>query len=312
MDAMPTEATEPTVSRDLLESVRHFNRFYTRYMGLFSRDYLKAGLSVTELRILHEISTSGRSGRDISQELGIDEGYTSRIVNRFVSDGWVEARASEADARRKDLSLTKAGWARYEDLAERTRTETARRLNGANVARAVAVMQHLEQVLAPVDPEAVELRDLQVGDIGWAIQRNGETYHSDFGFDASFEVFVGQILTDMLAAFDPKTHAATIAARGHDRLGSIFCTPGDRPGLAKLRVFFVEPHARGLRIGHRLMQRCLEQARALGYREMELMTIETQETARHLYASYGFELAEAFPTRLAGRDVMEEKWVLKL
>ena len=308
-----TDANLPDqIPKEFLERVRHFNRFYTKYMGLFAQDYLKIGLSVTELRIFHEISIGAGGARDISQELAIDEGYLSRIVKRFVREGWAIAVPSSADARRKTLSLTSKGQAFYDDLAEKTRNETARRLNGADVPAAVATMQKLEGLLVPPDLNKVVLRDLDVGDIGWAIQRNGEIYNQEFGFDASFEIFAGRILLEILEGFDPATHAAAIACRGTERLGCIFCVPSATRRLAKLRVFFVEPHARGLRLGHRLMARCLEQGRALGYTRMELMTIQSQQAARHLYASYGFEMTDSVSAPLAGRDVVEEKWVCKL
>ncbi len=112
-----------------------------------------------------------------------------------------------------------------------------------------------------IDLATVELRNLAIGDIGWLIQRHGELHAETEGFDASFEVLVAEILTAFAQNHDPATERAFIAATGETRLGSIFCVQSGTPGVAKLRLFLLEPQARGLGLGQRLLDACLGFAR---------------------------------------------------
>lgn len=297
---------------DLLDEVRHFNRLYLGRLGLYSRDYLHVGLSVTELRVYHEIASGTGAARDIARTLDLDEGYLSRILRRFTEKGWLESRPEKADARRKRITLTARGEAFLAELEARVRAETGRRLGEVDLPALVSALRAVELLLEPPAPEAVTYRDPRPGDLGWAISRNGETYHGEQGMDASFELYVAEILLNLRKSFDPARHAAIFACLGEMRLGCIFLEPGEEPGVAKLRVFFVEPAARGLGLGRGLVERCIAAARARGYGRIELMTLDTQTAARHLYARHGFRLIKSFPVRLAGLSATEEKWALDL
>ena len=153
---------------------------------------------------------------------------------------------------------------------------------------------------------------LQPGDIGWLTQRHGELYVSEFGYDENFERFAAKILFEFQKRFDPATHRAFIASHGNVPLGSVFCEPGDADGWAKLRVFFVEPAARGLGLGQRLMDACLGFARDAGYQNMELYTLDNLTTARRLYGRNGFTCTGTSPQHFCGRDAVEEYWARAL
>ncbi|MEL7344229.1 MAG: bifunctional helix-turn-helix transcriptional regulator/GNAT family N-acetyltransferase [Pseudomonadota bacterium] len=302
-----------TFPKDHIERIRHFNRFYTHHMGLFSRDHLGTGHSVTELRTLYEVCFTDKSAREIAAELELDEGYISRVLNTYAQKGWLERVPSETDKRRKDLRPTEEGRKQLQVLWDATNVETERRLRGVD-ARAVAdTMAQLERLFRPLAPDEVTFRDVETGDLGWLIQRNGELYREEYDFNFEFEVFAADILVTFLQNFDPKRDAAFIAARGEERLGSIFCEHDKHdPDLAKLRVFFVERHARGIGLGARLMEACLGFARQAGYKRMTLGTLDTQKAARRQYARFGFEIVEATPVRLFGQDVTEEMWEVTL
>ena len=121
-----------------------------------------------------------------------------------------------------------------------------------------------------IDPESVVLRDLRIGDMGWLIQRHGEYYAENDGFDATFEPLVAEILVAFAKDHDPGTERGWIAEATGRRLGSIFCVQSGEEGVAKLRLFFLEPEARGLGLGQRLLEACIDFARERGYRRMRL------------------------------------------
>ena len=159
---------------------------------------------------------------------------------------------------------------------------------------------------------AIGLRDLRPGDAGWIIQRHAELYAADEGFDASFEALVARILADFIEHRDPSCERAWIA-EGPDgrRLGSIFCVRLDAE-TAKLRLFLVEPEARGTGLGRRLLAACMDHARAHGFRRMSLWTHESHRAACALYRSAGFVCTESKPVRSFGVDLVEQSWEIAL
>jgi len=154
----------------------------------------------------------------------------------------------------------------------------------------------------------IAFRDLDIGDAGWLIQRHAEYYAEEEGFDASFEPLVAEILLTHMRGRDPACERAWIAHRGAARLGSIFCVTGPEPGWAKLRLFFVEPSARGQGLGQALLDLCLAFARGRGYRRMTLWTHESHRAACALYARNGFDCVSSKPVRNFGCDLVEQMW----
>jgi GNAT superfamily N-acetyltransferase len=154
----------------------------------------------------------------------------------------------------------------------------------------------------------VVLDDLRIGDAGWLTMRHGELYAAEEGFDASFEPLVARILADFLDGHDPTRERGWIARAGDRRLGSIFCVAGPGPGLAKLRLFLLEPEARGLGLGQRLLDTCLDFARSAGYARMTLWTHESHRAACALYAKNGFSCVRSEPVHSFGVDLVEQVW----
>ncbi len=298
---------------DDIERIRHFNRFYTRKLGLFSRDYGGTGRSVTELRVFYEIEADeDRTARTIAQDLALDEGYVSRILQGYEREGWITRTPSDKDARRKTLRLTDAGRAVFDDLVRKARAETRERLNGSDPARVADALWAAMQAFAPEAPGAVAIREMAPGDAGWVVQRHAEIYAEDLGFDWRMEALVMNILSRFLPVNGTGGNRGFIAHRDGVRLGSIFCMATEDPAVAKLRLFLVEPAARGAGLGKRLMTACLDHARGAGFRRMTLMTHATQTTARAIYRHYGFRLVDSVPGRHFGRDSVEETWVADL
>ena len=300
---------------DAIDRIRAFNRRYTARMGLLSRSYLDSGLSLTEVRVLYELADrSGLSARDLATGLDLDEGYLSRLLDRFARRGWIARRPDAADARRRRLGLTAEGEAVLAPLADRSRADLTARLAGASPAAldsAAASLERAEAALFP-DPGAVVLRNLRTGDAGWLIERHATLYARDEGFDRSFEALVAELLAAFIRRHDPATERAFIAEQDGRRLGSIFCVQSGEPGIAKLRLFLLVPEARGLGLGQRLLEACMGFAREAGYRRMRLWTHESHAAACALYRKAGFTLTRSEPVRSFGVDLVEQGWEIAL
>lgn len=296
-----------------VDRIRHFNRTYVAQLGLFARDYVGLGHSVSEFRVLREFRENPDiSAREVAAELDMDEAQISRSIKRFVEKGWLTRKPSEEDARRKIVTLTAVGLQALSTADARGSAKTIERLGADKIDTLAEHTDEILRLLGHAPQSKIDIRDLSFGDAAWITQRHAETYAIDPGFNSDFEPFVFQILSEFIAARDPSRERAFIAWRGQKRVGSILCTASDDPDLAKLRLFFIEPSLRGHGLGKRLMTDCLRFARMSGYKRMTLMTHETQTTARAMYARAGFICTASRPDHLFGRDAVEEIWHLDL
>lgn len=312
---MPDTADATTT----IDAVRAFNRFYTRQIGLLDRSHLDSGLSLAEARILYEIHDGKGNARLIAQELALDEGYLSRILARFAKQGLIERKPAKSDRRRSDLSLTKQGRLQMAELINRSRSAVAAQLAAVEPAdrrRLVESMHSIRGCLSKQTPpentaELVQLRDLQIGDLGLIAARHGLLYAEEHGFDDSFELQVAEILLAYRRNQRPDCERAWIAVRDGQILGSIFCMrQSDK--VAKLRLFYLEPEARRLGLGKRMLAACIDFARAAGYRQMRLGTHESHRAACSLYMSAGFSMVRQTPVHNYGQDLVEQAWQIDL
>jgi GNAT superfamily N-acetyltransferase len=155
------------------------------------------------------------------------------------------------------------------------------------------------------------LRGLQVGDVGWIVHRQGVLYSSEYGWDATYEALVAEILAKFVANFDPASEQAWVAERDGEIVGSVFLVRLDAQ-VAKLRLLYVEPSARGAGLGRRLVQECVNAARDKGYRLLTLWTNDVLVSARRIYEASGFELTEQGPHRAFGKNLIGQTWRLGL
>ncbi|MCO6382785.1 GNAT family N-acetyltransferase [Oceanicola sp. 502str15] len=290
---------------DDIEALRDFSRFYTQRLGLLGQSYLDSGLGMTEVRVLWELANGGLgTARAIAERLGLDEGYLSRLLAGFERKGWIERKPDPEDARRRRLALTAEGrkQAASHDAASRKAvgvflgemSPDARALLGDGLAR-------VKQAFNP--PRTAELRDLAPGDSGWIVERHGLLYARDEGYDASFEALVAEIMAEFIRNHDPARERGWIAWGGGRRLGSVFCVSrGDK--TAQLRLFFLEPEARGLGLGRMMLEACLGFAREKGYRELVLWTHESHRAACRLYERAGFEKLGSRAEHEFGQDTV--------
>src|ERR671913_780569 len=239
-------------------SVRRFNRFWTRQIGVLSEGYLKSTFSLTEVRVLYELAHREEStASGLGEELGLDAGYLSRILRGFEKDGLIHRRPSEADGRRRLLRLTERGGEAFAPLDARSRGEIGAMLGGMSITgqeRLVGAMQTIERLLS-ARPESVVpylLRPHQPGDMGWVVHRHGVLYAREYGWDERFEALVAEIVAKFIRQFDPKLERCWIAERDGEIVGCVFLVR-ESEEIAKLRLLLVEPEARGLGIGSRLV-----------------------------------------------------------
>lgn len=298
---------------DDIDRIRAFNRLYTGRFGLLSRSYLRSGFGVSEARLLYDLGESpGAEARALARALGLDEGQVSRTVAAFVKRGLVERGTDEGDARRRPLRLTAAGQEFLAGLRAQSRAAVAESLSGlpdGRGARLAALLGRATRLM--IAPDAVDLRSLQPGDAGWVIGRHGALYAQDEGYDQRFESLVAGIVAGFLDRGDTGRERGWIAvdATG-DRLGCIFCMAEgpDQPDIARLRLFLLEPDARGTGLAQRMIETCLGFARDAGYRHIRLWTHESHRAAGRLYERNGFTLTSRTEGEAFGQKVVDQTW----
>ena len=274
--------------------------------------------SLTELRVLYEIAQRQQpTATELCQQLGLDPGYLSRILRGFEKRGLVRKAASQADGRQSLLGLTERGKETFATLDTRQSAKVAtmlRRLPPAGQARLVQAMSVIETMLGdrPESKTPFILRTHQPGDMGWVVHRHGVLYAQEYGYDESFEALVAEIVARFIQHFDPRRERCWIAEKDGEIAGSVFVVKKSKT-VAKLRLLLVEPSARGLGIGKRLVGECLRFARQVGYKKMVLWTQSELPAARHIYQEAGFRLAQEKKHQSWGRDdLVSQVWELKL
>lgn len=314
--------TGPTQAQ--VTQVRAFNRFYTNVIGVLHDMYLDTPYTVTESRLLYEIARHGTVEVSwLRQALDIDAGYLSRVLSRFESEGLVTRQRSAADARRQEISVTDAGRGAVAQLDERAAVQIGALLGGVDCGRLLDAMRVITEVLGPPEQPAVALRPLTAGDLGWVLQRHGTVYATEFGWDASFEDFCAQIIGEYPALRDrfPGRAEGWIAEVNGVPAGSVFCVPDSEPDSAepggrasggepraRLRLLLVEPWARGLGLGSRLVAQCLDFARQAGYADIVLLTYDQLAAARRIYQAAGFTLDREHKEDAFGHRMMCQTW----
>ena len=298
-------------------AVRGFNRFYTRQIGLLDRGFLESPFSLTEVRVLYELSARRRlTATDLGRELGLDAGYLSRLLQGFRARKLIKTAPSPTDGRQSILQLSAHGRRVFSGLQRRQVDSVRRMLRGlADHERRnlVAAMRTIEAALGEpaADETAFILRPPRAGELGWVIYRQGFLYNQEYGWDETFEALVAGIVADFVRTFDPRRERCWIAERDGEVVGSIFCVK-KTASVARLRMLYVEPAARGLGIGKRLVEQCVRFARRAGYRRMTLWTNDVLHAARAIYVQAGFRLVHEESHHSYGHDLVAQTWEMDL
>jgi DNA-binding MarR family transcriptional regulator/GNAT superfamily N-acetyltransferase len=301
-----------------VEAVRRFNRFYTRQIGVLNEGLLESPFTLAEARVLYELAhQDGPTAAALARDLALDAGYLSRLLRGLRRRGLVAGSAAEADRRRSLLSLTRKGREAFARLDRRSRAQVDALLgplDSAGRSRLLAAMGTVGSLLgaAPKDDrEPYLLRPHQAGDLGWVVHRHGALYAQEYGWDERFEALVAGVVAEFVQHYDPKRERCWIAERDREIVGSVFLVRHTTT-TAKLRLLLVEPSARGLGIGSRLVSECVRFARQAGYRKITLWTNSVLHSARRLYERAGFELVRKEPHALFGEGLVGETWELAL
>lgn len=299
-----------------VDEVRRFNRFYTRRVGALRQGLLGSEFSLPQARVIYEIAqSSAPTSAQLARELDLDPGYLSRLLQSLKKRGLVQSRAAAGDARRGLLSLTARGRKAFSVLDSRSREEVAGmlgKLPAAAQARLVEAMQTVESLLGErAQAPRLALRAHRPGDMGWVVSRHGALYALEYGWDERFEALVAGIVAQFVERFDPARERCWIAEMDGAPVGSVFVVRASR-SVAKLRLLLVEPHARGLGLGARLVQECIAFARQKGYRKLVLWTQSNLAAARAIYRKAGFTLAKREKHASFGVPLTGEYWELAL
>lgn len=328
------------VAEDSIHAVRRFNRFYTRQIGVLQEHLLQSQFSLTEVRVLYELAHREQvTAIELREELGLDRGYLSRMLQTFEKQGWIRTTPSSADRRRVLLTLTGKGSKIFAPLEHRSSHQVGTmlaQLSGAEQQKLVAAMRQIEEILVSTGlregaqntksrmrtrpptvgtsaprPQPFTLRRHRPGDMGWVVERHGELYWQEYGYDERFEALVAEIVAGFVSGLDPEHERCWIAEKDGERVGTVFLVKKSKT-VAKLRLLLVEPSARGLGIGQRLVSECVEFARHAGYKEIVLWTQSELHTARCLYQRAGFTRIAHKPHQSWGRsDLVAETWKLE-
>lgn len=325
------------ISPEQIARVRAFNRDYTRRIGVLSEGLLDSPYSLTEVRVMYEIAhRSGVTAAELADELDLDRGYLSRLLKGFETKRLLAKAASPEDGRRQLLRLTPAGLRVFEPLERRSQEQVKGMLTALDEERRGALLRGMEVIQSALGDSssaqegkakasgtsaargarreqhaAVTLRPHRVGDMGWVVQRHGELYAREYGWNEEFEALVAEITVEFVRKLDATRERCWIAEREGKRIGCIFLVAKDAT-TAKLRLLLVEPETRGLGVGHTLVSECVRYAREVGYQKIVLWTQENLTAARHLYDQAGFRRIAREPHHSFGHDLVAETWELEL
>ena len=300
-----------------IAAVRRFNRFYTRQIGVLRKTYLDTSYSLGEMRVLYELAHNERAtASDIGRALDLNAGYLSRVLRNFEKRGLITRKASPDDARQSHLTLTARGRKTYAPAEQRSQRDVGSmlgKLKPAEQARLVAAMTEIERLLDSdqTREKSYILRQPKHGDFGWIVKRHAELYAEEYGWTDPFEGLCAQIVADFVNKFDAKKERAWIAEMNGETIGSIMLAK-DFEDVARIRLLLVDPKARGLGLGAKLTDACVQFARAAGYKKITLWTHRNLTAARHIYAKAGFKLMRSEKHKSWGKPVISEHWDLEL
>ena len=295
-----------TITPADISAVRDFNRFYTARLGVARPEVYRSRFSLVEARVLYELGAHGPQPTGaLRRKLSIDRGQLSKVLKRLETDALIDR--TPHDGRSHRVRLAPEGEDAYAALDEASREEVAALLEHArSPAAAIAAMRQLRRALESPRLDTV-LRGPEPGDLGWLVERHGALYADEYGWDQGFERLVARIA----AEFDPATDRAWIAEVGGERVGAVLCVH-DSDETAKLRTLLVEPGARGMGLGARLVSEVINHARRSGYTTLTLWTNDVLHAARHIYERAGFTLQHEAPQHQFGHDLVSQTWSLTL
>jgi DNA-binding MarR family transcriptional regulator/GNAT superfamily N-acetyltransferase len=286
-------------------------------LGLLDEGLLATEHPLPEARVLYELAQRPDVERaELRATLAIDDSFLSRLLARLQRKRLVTTEASPLDGRRRRIVLTPAGRDAARELDARSVAQIedlVAPLDGRGRDALTGAMAEIERLTGQHGraPNVTQRDELRPGDLGWVVQRNAEVYAAEFGWDATYEALVAQIVADFARDLVADRERVWIAEVDGHRAGCVFCKQRD-DATAQLRLLLVDPWARGLGLGAQLVDACIDFARAAGYGRMMLWTNDVLVAARRIYVAAGFELVEEEPHHSFGHDLVGQIWARDL
>lgn len=301
-----------------IAKIRRFNRFYTKQINVLDKGINNSSFSVAEARVINEIAKrETATASELGEELGIDTGYLSRVLQGFERRGLIEKKGSPKDARQRLLRLTGDGHKEFVSLNELSQNQIEHILKDLSTIeqnRLLNAMLTIETLLSEKNENnqvSYLLRMPQAGDFGWIVQANSSLHTQEYGWNEQYEALVAQAVANYLNNFNPKKECCWIAEKDGENVGAIFLVKKTET-IAQLKLLFVEPKSRGLGIGKRLVQECTRFARKAGFKKITLWTCDSLTNARNLFEKEGYKLIKSENHHNFGHDLIGENWDLKL
>lgn len=295
---------------------RRFNRFYTKHVGALDEGYHQSRFTLTEARVLYELGTRDvANATAVREELSLDPGYLSRILRNFANKGLVSRKRATNDRRQVVLTLTAKGRRAFLELDSKSNKRAKEILDTlvpAERKQLLSAITGVERLLSrttEATPRTVAIREPKPGDIGWAIAAHGELYAKQFGWNTDFEALVARLFADFANVHDAQAERMWVAEMDNERVGTVFVVRNaEDPGVAQLRCLLVDPKARGLGVGTRLVNECVSFAQGAGYRAIMLWTNDVLISARRIYEAAGFTLDHEYQHHSFGHDLVAQVW----
>lgn len=300
---------------DMVTEIRGFNRFYTNILGLLDQHIIDSGYSLTEARILFEISkTDVCTANQLCSFLDIDRSYMSKIINKFEKKGLINRSICRTDNRNIEIHMTEKGMEVFHTLNDRANKQIEdliSKLDTEDCEKLIAGIRTVKKYFSKATKD-IRIRPYQEQDIAYVIDRQLSLYESERQFTTEiWKDYLTQGVISLVEKFDPEKDCMLILECDNNASGCIAITHTD-DNVAQLRYFFLEPELRGLGVGTSLLNTALEFCRQKKYSHVFLWTVSAQESARILYKNAGFKITETSENESWEIPVLEEKWDLDL
>lgn len=300
---------------DAITEIRGFNRFYTNILGLLDQKTLESGYSLTEARILFEISkTEVCMANQLCSVLDIDRSYMSRIIRKFEKEGIVTREVDDADNRNMKIQLTKKGIELFHELNNRSNKQIEELLSKMEMGdeeKLIGAMRVIKKYFT-IATKNIKIRPYMEEDIKYVIDRQISLYETERQFTTQiWKDYLIKGVICLVEKFDEEKDCMLILECDGNAMGCVAITHGEEK-IAQLRYFFIEPELRGLGVGTKLLNQALDFCRERNYEHVFLWTVSAQESARTLYKKAGFNITETSENNNWGVPVLEEKWELEL
>ena len=302
-------------SIDIVTEIRGFNRFYTNILGLLDQQIIDSGYSLTEARILFEISkTDICTANQLCSILDIERSYMSKIINKFEKKDLIKRRKCGKDNRNIEIQLTEKGMTVFHDLNNRANKQIEDLLEKLNIEDCEKLLNGIRTVKRYFTKATknIKIRPYEERDISYVIDRQLSLYESERQFTTEiWKKYLTQGVISLIENFNPDKDCMLILECDGNASGCIAITHTEE-SVAQLRYFFLEPELRGLGAGKNLLDTALNFCREEKYSHVFLWTVSAQESARKLYKNAGFNITETSKNESWGSLVLEEKWDLDL